>query len=107
MLRALEGNFDMINFKLTSSGSILMLFYDEEIKIKEEFTEERIIKYLAKGSDFKEFFENPQNAYEDNLIDYYLKDNKLTLIFAEGNRRFVVCGNLDTKEKTKLAEWYV
>ena len=65
------------------------------------------MKYLAKGADFVDFFKNPKNAYEDNLIDYYLKGNKLTLIFAENERRFVICADLMTKETKKLAEWYV
>jgi len=35
-----------------------------------------------------------------------LKDGKLTFIFAEESRRFVISANLETKEK-KLAEWYI
>lgn len=107
MLRAISNNTDFISLKLTNAGTILMLYYNGEIKIKEQFEDEKLVKYLAKGSDFVDFFEDPNNAYKDNLIDYYLNGNKLTLIFAEGERRFVVCAHLITKETKKLAEWYV
>ena len=107
MLRAMSINRVAESCKLTSNGSILILIYENEIKIKEKFTDGQPVKYLAKGSDFVDFFEDPNNAYEDNLVDYYLNGNKLTLIFAEGERRFVVCADLMTKEITQLAEWYV
>jgi len=107
MLRAINDYSDIISLKLTEKGSVLMLYYNDEIKIKEQFPVEAPKRYLAKGSDFISFFDDPKNAYEDNIIDYDLKDNKLTLIFAENSRRFVVSANLITKETTKLAEWYV
>ena len=107
MIRALDGSMDMVSFKITSDGNVLKFFYDKEIKIKEEITKDQKTRFLAKGSDFSEFFKNSKNAFADNLIDYDLNGNELTLIFAEDSRRFVVCGNLETKEKTKLAEWYV
>ena len=106
MLRAIDGKFDMINFKFTPTG-IVMLKYKDQIQIKQEYIENSGTRYLAKGSDIIKFFKNPKNAYEDNIIDYDLKDEKLICIFAEDSRRFVLSADLETKEITQLAEWVV